>query len=111
MPATTVYAKGIQNFAATVSNGYLNFTYEVIDNYSDQTSSGDSTTLYSYYFATNAVSLKLITNLSEGSNILFELSCQNEQISFASGEYYDIANGITLEVGAVYSLIAGALSI
>ena len=65
-------AKGIQNFAVTVSNGYLNFTYEVIDNYNTNTSTGDSVTAYSYYFPADAVSLKLINNLTEGVNILFE---------------------------------------
>jgi len=111
MPATTVYAKGAQNFAASVSNGYLNFTYEVIDNYSDQTSSGDSTTAYSYYLPADAVSLIVINNQISGFAELFELSYQNVQISFRAGEYYDIANGIPLQVGAVYSLIVGALSI
>ena len=111
MPATTVYAKGAQDFAATVANGFLNFSYLVVDNYSDQTSSGDSTTAYSYFFPADAVSLKLIINTVSGSSELFELSYQNVQISFSAGEYYDIANGATLDVGGVYSLIVGALSI
>jgi hypothetical protein len=111
MPASITYAKGAQNFAATVINGYLNFTYEVIDNYNTDTSTGDSTTAYSYYFPETAVSLTLITNQVSGSSELFELSYQNVQISFSAGEYYDIANGVTLDVGAVYSLIVGALSI
>jgi len=111
MPASITYAKGIQNFAATVANGFLNFSYEVVDNYNTDTSSGDSTTLYSYYFPETAVSLTLATNQGTGLGELFELSHQNIQLSFAAGEYFDITNGVLLDPNAVYALIVGALSI
>jgi hypothetical protein len=111
MPASITYAKGAQNFGATVANGFLNFTYEVVDNYNTDTSTGDSTTAYSYYFPADAVSLTAIINQVSGSSELFELSYQNVQISFSAGEYFDITNGTTLDVGAVYALIVGALSI
>jgi hypothetical protein len=111
MPASMTYAKGAQNFAATVANGFLNFSYEVVDNYNTDTSTGDSTTAYSYYFPADAVSLTIILNQVSGSIELFELSYQNVQISFSAGEYFDISNGVTLDVGAVYGLIVGALSI
>ena len=111
MPAGTVYAKGIQNFAASVVNGYLNFAFEVVDNYSDQTSTGDSITQYSYYFPETLISLKLALNLNAGYGELFEISCQNTELSFAQGEYYDIANGVLLDPNAVYGLVSGALSI
>jgi len=111
MPASITYAKGIQNFAATVVNGFLNFSYEVVDNYNTDTSTGDSTTAYSYYLPADAVSLTLINNQDSGSAELFELSYQNVQISFSAGEYFDIINGTLLDVGAVYSLVSGALAI
>ena len=111
MPASITYAKGAQNFGATVANGFLNFTYEVVDNYNTDTSTGDSTTAYSYYLPSNAVSLTLINNQGSGSSELFELSYQNVQISFSAGEYFDIINGTTLDVGGVYSLVSGALAI
>jgi len=111
MPSSITYAKAAQDFAATVSNGFLNFTYLVVDNYNTDTSTGDSTTAYSYYLPADAVSLTLIINTVSGSSELFELSYQNVQISFSAGEYFDIANGVTLDVGAVYSLVVGALSI
>jgi hypothetical protein len=111
MPASITYAKGAQSFAATVVNGFLNFSYEVVDNYNTDTSTGDSTTAYSYYFPADAVALTLLLNQSAGNAELFELSYQNVQISFSAGEYFDISNGITLDVGAVYGLIVGALSI
>jgi hypothetical protein len=111
MPASIIYAKGAQNFNATIANGYLNFSYEVVDNYNTDTSSGDSTTAYSYYFPSNLVSLTFIINQISGSSELFELSYQNKQISFSAGEYFDISNGTTLDVGAVYGLIIGALGI
>ena len=111
MPASITYAKGIQNFTATVVNGFLNFSYEVVDNYNTDTSTGDSTTIYSYYFPETAVSLTLINNQDSGSSELFELSYQNVQISFSAGEYFDIINGTLLDVGAVYSLVSGALAI
>ncbi len=111
MPASIIYAKGIQNFAATVANGFLNFSYEVVDNYNTDTSSGDSITAYSYYFPETAVALTLINNQNSGSAELFELTHQNIQLSFAAGEYFDISNGTILDVGGVYSLVSGALSI
>jgi hypothetical protein len=111
MPASITYAKGAQNFGATVANGFLNFTYEVIDNYNTDTSTGDSTTAYSYYFPADAVALTILVNLNSGNTELFELSYQNVQISFSAGEYFDIINGTTLDVGAVYALIVGALGI
>ena len=111
MPGAPIQAKGIQNFNATVTNGYLNFTYVVVDNYNPDTSLGDRTTEYSYYFPANLVSLTLINNQTSGSSVLFELSYQNKQISFSAGEYFDISNGTTLDVGAVYGLIIGALGI
>jgi len=111
MPASITYAKGAQNFTATVVNGFLNFSYEVVDNYNTDTSTGDSTTAYSYYLPADAVSLTLINNQDSGSAELFELSYQNVQISFSAGEYFDIINGTLLDVGAVYSLVSGALSI
>jgi len=111
MPASITVAKGAQNFAATVSNGFLNFSYEVVDNYNTDTSTGDSTTGYSYFLPANAVSLTLLNNYNGGYTDLFELSYQNQQVSFTYGEYYDIANGNTLDVGAVYALIVGALGI
>ena len=111
MPASQTYAKGIQNYSATVANGYLNFAYEVIDNYNTDTSTGDSTTLYSYYFPADAVSLTLIVNQSSSFTELFELRYQNVQISFSAEEYYDIPNGVTLNVGGVYALVSTALNI
>jgi|LakMenE18May11ns_1017448.scaffolds.fasta_scaffold9929601_3 hypothetical protein len=111
MPASITYAKGAQNFTATVVNGFLNFSYEVVDNYNTDTSTGDSTTAYSYYLPADAVSLTLINNQDSGSAELFELSYQNVQISFSAGEYFDIINGTLLDVGAVYSLVSGALAI
>jgi hypothetical protein len=111
MPASQTYAKGIQNYAATVGNGFLNFTYEVVDNYNTDTSTGDSTTAYSYYFPADAVSLTLLNNQVLGSALLFELSYQNVQLLFSAGEYFDIPNGVTLDVGGVYGLIIGALGI
>ena len=111
MPAPITYAKGALSFGATVANGFLNFTYEVVDNYNSGTSTGDSTTAYSYYLPADAVALTLLVNQSSGNTELFELSYQNVQISFSAGEYFDIANGVTLDVGAVYGLIVGALSI
>ena len=111
MPATTIYPKGVQNFAASISNGYLIFSFDIIENYSDQTSSGDSSIGMSYFFPGNAVTLTLLTNYNEGYADLFELSYQNQQVSFTYGEYYDINNGVILDPGAIYSLIIGALSI
>lgn len=111
MPASITYAKGAQSFAAEVVNGFLNFSYEVVDNYNTDTSSGDSTTAYSYYFPADAVSLTLINNQDSGSTELFELSYQNVQISFSAGEYFDITNGVTLDIGAVYFLVIQALAI
>jgi hypothetical protein len=111
MPTGITYAKAAQNFNATVANGFLNFSYEVVDNYNTDTSTGDSTTLYSYYFPETAVALTLIVNQDSGLAELFELTHQNIQLSFAAGEYYDISNGVTLDVGAVYGLVIGALSI
>jgi len=111
MPASITYAKGIQNFAATVANGFLNFTYEVVDNYNTDTSTGDSITAYSYYLPADAVSLTIILNQDSGSGEIFELSHQNIQLSFAAGEYYDIANGVLLDPNAVYGLVIGALGI
>ena len=111
MPASTIYPKGIQNPNATVGNGFLNFSYEIVYNYSDQTSSGDNTALYSYYLPADAVALTLLTNYDGGYADLFELSYQNQQLSFTYGEYYDISNGIMLDPAAVYSLIVGALGI
>jgi hypothetical protein len=109
MPASIIYAKGAQNFNATIANGYLIFSYEVVDNYNPDTFSGDSTTAYSYYFPADAVALTLLINQSLGSSELFELSYQNIQISFSAGEYFDITNGVTLDVSGVYALVAGAL--
>lgn len=111
MPAGPIQAKGIQNISASVANGFLNFTYEVVDNYNPNTSTGDSTNNYSYYLPAAAVALTLVTNQSSGQTELFELSYQNIQVSFAAGDYYDITNGITLDVGGVYGLIIGALGI
>jgi hypothetical protein len=111
MPAGPIQAKGIQNFAATVANGFLNFTYEVVDNYNPNTSLGDSTTQYSYFLPADAVGLTLLMNQSSGNTELFELSYQNIQLSFASEQYYDITNGITLNVAGVYALVIGALGI
>jgi len=111
MPTGVTYAKGIQNFAASVVNGYLNFAFEVVDNYNTDTSTGDSITQYSYYFPETAVALTLINNQNSGLAELFELTHQNIQLSFAAGEYFDITNGVLLDVGGVYSLITGALSI
>lgn len=111
MPASQTYAKGIQNPAASVVNGFLNFSYEVVDNYNTVTSTGDSTTAYSYYFPADAVSLTLLINQDSSLGELFELSYQNVQLSFTQGEYFDISNGVLLDPGAVYSLIIGALGI
>lgn len=111
MPAPITYAKGAQSFGATVANGFLNFTYEVVDNYNSGTSTGDSTTAYSYYLPADAVALTLLVNQSSGNTELFELSYQNVQISFSAGEYFDINNEVTLDVNGVYVLIIGALSI
>jgi hypothetical protein len=111
MPALPIYAKGIQNFAASVANGFLNFTYEVVDNYNPNTLTGDSTTLYSYYLPAAAVALTVVTNLSPVQTELFELRYENIQLSFAAGEYYNITNGQILDVGGVYNLILGALGL
>ena len=111
MPASIIYAKGIQNFNATVASGFLNLTYEVVDNYNTDTSTGDSTTLYTYYFPETAVALTLATNQGTGLGELFELSHQNIQLSFAAGEYFDILNGNLLDPNAVYALVSGALAI
>lgn len=111
MPAGITYAKGLQNISTSVSNGFLIFSFEIVDNYNTDTSTGDSTTLYSYYFPTNAVSLKFISNLTVGSNELFEISCQNEQVSFANQEYFDIQNGVMADISGIYSLIIGALNL
>lgn len=111
MPAGPIQAKGIQSISANVVNGFLRFSCEVVDNYNPNTSTGDSTTLYSYDFPVNAVALTLLVNQSSGNTELFELSYNNIQVSFASGEYFDISNGITLDVGGVYGLIIGALGI
>lgn len=111
MPASIIYAKGAQNFAATVVNGFLNFYFEVVDNYNTDTSTGDSTTVYSYYFPADTVSLILVLNQTTGLGDLFELSYQNQQVSFKQGEYFDINNGILLDPNAVYGFVVGALSI
>jgi len=111
MPTSQIYAKGAQNFSAIVVNGFLNFAFEVVDNYNTDTSSGDSTNLYSYYFPADAVGLTLVTNLESTRAELFELSYQNIQLSFAAGEYYNITNGQILDVGGVYNLILGALGL
>ena len=111
MAAPITYAKGAQSFNATVANGFLNLTYEVVDNYNAGTSTGDSTTAYSYYFPADAVSLTLIVNQGSNYTEYFELSYQNIQISFSAGEYFDIVNGVTLDVAAVYNLVILALAI
>ena len=111
MPASQIYAKGAQNFSAIVVNGFLNFAFEVVDNYNPDTSLGDSTTFYSYIFPSDAVALTLLVNQSSGNTELFELSYQNIQVSFAAGEYFDITNGVALDLSNVYGLVIGALGI
>ena len=103
------YPKAVQNFNAVVLNGFLNLIYEQVENYNTDTSTGTNINQYSYYFPITTISLKLIK--VEAINSLFEISCQNEQLSFAEGEYFDITNGILLDPGAVYSLILYALSL
>lgn len=106
-----IYSKGIQNFAASIINGYLSFSYEVLDNFNSNTLTYDSKTQYSYFFPETAVSLNLTTNLLDSYTLLFELSYQNVQLSFAKGEYYDISNSDMLDPAGVYSLVSGALGI
>ena len=109
MPAGHIYPKAIQNINAVVSNGFLGFSYDVIENYNADTFSGTNTNQYSYQFPITAISLKLIT--IDGVSSLFEMSCQNEQVSFAKGEYLNISTGDTLDIGDVYGLIVSTLGI
>ena len=105
-----VFAKGILNINASVGLNVddfnmLNFSYEVKDNYDDQTGAFNSWTSYSYYIPVSEITLNLVANLGAEQTDYFEITWGKNQLSFANGEYYNIADNVPLDIGGVYSLI------
>jgi hypothetical protein len=109
-----VYAKAIINFQASVGldvdgNNVLNFTYEVKDNYDDDSGAFDSYNQYSYYIPVSEITLNLVANLDAEQTDYFEMSWSKNQLAFAVGEYYSIDANATLNVANVYSLISSII--
>ena len=108
MPNPKTYSKGILNFNAAPAGNFIpqvNISFEVKDNFNDTTLTYDSITQYSYYFPIAITSLSLLVDIDSGITKLFEINCGDVQLSFAAGEYYDIANAQPLEIGAIYGAV------
>lgn len=106
---TPIYPKAINNISAVTSNGFLTFSFDVTENYDANTSTGDNTNSYAYNFPQSLCNLTLING--NGQPIYFELASQNQSVAFNAGEYYDISNGVLLDISQVYGVVIGALSI
>lgn len=112
MPGPKTYSKGILNFNAAPAGNFIpqiNISFEVKDNFNDTTLTYDSLTSYSYFFPISNTSLSITTDLDNGLTRLLEVNCGDVQLSFAYGEYYDIANSSPLDIGAVYGAVAAVL--
>lgn len=109
MPGPKTYSKAILNFNAVPAGNVIpqvNIGFQVKDNFNDTTLAYDSITEYSYYFPIANTTLSLTTDIDSGTTKLLEVNCGDIQLSFADGEYYDIANGGPLNIGGVYAAIS-----
>jgi len=109
MPNPKTYSKGILNLNAVPAGNVIpqvNISFQIKDNFNDTTLTYDSITEYSYYLPISITSLSLTTDLDSGIGRLFEINCGDIQLSFAYGEYYDIANSQPLNIADVYSLVS-----
>lgn len=113
MPGPTpTYAKACDNFSAAIDSqtGLLNFSYDLYYDWNPGNNSWTGYEQISYWITPSLMSMKLVIDGNYAITNLFELSWGNNQLSFASQEYWDKANDNTLDPSAVYGLIFGALA-
>lgn len=112
MPTTPTYAKACGNFNAIIDNqtGLLNFSYDLYYDFNPGDNTWTGYEQISYFITPSLISMKLVIDANTGLTNLFELNWGNNQASFASQEYWDKTGDVTLDPGAVYGLINGALA-
>ena len=112
MPFTPTYAKACDNFSAVIDSqtGLLNFSYDLFYDWNPGDNTWTTYETISYFITPSLISMKLVVDGNNATTNLFELSWGNNQVSFASQEYWDKANDVTLDPGAVYGLILAALA-
>lgn len=108
MPNSITYAKAVSNFNCSIINtNYWLLSFDVYDNYNTGTGNYEARNEYSYFLS--SIGTTLLLNSGGGINKQFVINCYNQQIAFNDQEYFDIANGVMLDVGGVYQLVTSTI--